>query len=60
MPSTLIHGATVLTVDAGDRVIEDGWVAIRDGRIAGVGPMASRPDPIPRPLTTPWISPATS
>ena len=43
MVSTLLHGATVLTVDAENRVIEDGWVAIRDGRIAGIGPRATMP-----------------
>jgi 5-methylthioadenosine/S-adenosylhomocysteine deaminase len=44
MGSTLIHGATVLTVDAGNRVFEDGWVSIVEGRISGVGPRLSRPD----------------
>jgi len=44
MVSTLLHGATLLTVDAENRVIEDGWVAIRDGRISGVGPNATIPD----------------
>ena len=44
MGSTLIHGATVLTVDAGNQVFEDGWIAIVDGRISGVGPRLSRPD----------------
>jgi 5-methylthioadenosine/S-adenosylhomocysteine deaminase len=44
MGSTLIHGATVLTVDAGHQVFEDGWIAIVDGRISGVGPRLSRPD----------------
>ena len=44
MVSTLLHGATLLTVDAENRVIEDGWVAIRDGRISGVGPKAAIPE----------------
>ena len=44
MGSTLIHGATVLTVDAGNQVFEDGWIAIVDGRISGVGPSLTRPD----------------
>ena len=35
MGSTLIHGATVLSVDAENRVFEAGFVAIRDGRITG-------------------------
>jgi 5-methylthioadenosine/S-adenosylhomocysteine deaminase len=43
MGSTLIHGATVLTVDAENTVYTDGWVAIRDGRIDGVGPQSSMP-----------------
>ena len=45
MASTLLYGATVLTVDAENRVFDGGWVAIRDGRIAGVGPAQTRPDP---------------
>lgn len=45
MGSTLIHGATVLTVDAADTVLERGFVAIRDGRITAVGPEADCPDP---------------
>ncbi len=45
MGSTLIHGATILSVDAGDRVFEAGFVAIRDGRISAVGPKADTPDP---------------
>lgn len=44
MGSSLIHGATVLTVDAGNQVFEDGWIAIVDGRISGVGPRLTRPD----------------
>jgi len=43
--STLLHGATVLTVDAENRVFDGGWVAIADGRITGVGPHSGRPDP---------------
>ena len=38
--SLLITNATVLTVDATDRVIKDGAVFIADGRIAAVGPSA--------------------
>ena len=34
----LVAGGTVLTIDAGDTVIPDGAVAIRDGAIAAVGP----------------------
>ncbi len=44
MGSTLIHGATVLTVDAGHQVFEDGWIAVVDGRISGVGPRSNCPD----------------
>lgn len=45
MGSTLIHGATVLSVDAENRVFEGGFVAIRDGRISGVGPRDATPNP---------------
>lgn len=45
MGSTLIHGATVLTVDAENHVHEGGFVAIRDGRIAAVGAPQDCPDP---------------
>lgn len=45
MGSTLLHGGTVLTVDRADNVYADGWIAVRDGRIAGVGPRSARPDP---------------
>lgn len=34
----------MLTVNAENRVFERGWVAIRDGRIAGVGPAQTKPD----------------
>lgn len=44
MASTLIHGATILTVDAADTIFDAGYVAIRDGRIAAVGPMSECPD----------------
>jgi 5-methylthioadenosine/S-adenosylhomocysteine deaminase len=45
MGSQLIFDATVLTVDTADTVFETGWVAIRDGRIADVGPQETTPDP---------------
>lgn len=45
MGSTLIHGATVLTVDAANRVFEGGYLAIRDGRISDVGPRDATPNP---------------
>ena len=45
MGSTLIHGATILSVDADDRVFEAGFVAIRDGRISALGPKADTPNP---------------
>lgn len=44
MGSTLIHGGTVLTVDTDNRTFENGWVAIRDGRISDVGPRTTTPD----------------
>ena len=37
MSALLIRGATILTLDSGDRVIEDGHVLVRDGVIAAVG-----------------------
>jgi 5-methylthioadenosine/S-adenosylhomocysteine deaminase len=45
MGSALFHGATVLTVDAADTVLADGWVSVRDGRITASGPATTRPDP---------------
>ena len=45
MGSALLRGGCVLTVDSADRVLEDGFVAVRDGRIADVGPAALSPDP---------------
>jgi len=45
MGSTLIHGATVLSVDAENTVFEGGFVAIVDGRISGVGSAADTPNP---------------
>ena len=40
MSDLLIAGGTVLTMDAGRRVLDDGAVAIRGNRIAEVGPAA--------------------
>jgi cytosine/adenosine deaminase-related metal-dependent hydrolase len=37
MTSLLIKNATILTLNSDDRVVAGGHVAIRDGRIAGVG-----------------------
>src|SRR5690606_29643038 len=45
MGSALLRGGCVLTVDSADRIFEDGFVAVRDGRIADVGPAALSPDP---------------
>jgi 5-methylthioadenosine/S-adenosylhomocysteine deaminase len=45
MGSTLIHGATVLSVDAENTVFEGGYVVIRDGRISDIGPGDSTPNP---------------
>jgi 5-methylthioadenosine/S-adenosylhomocysteine deaminase len=44
MPSALLIDATILTVDPADRTIARGWLAIEDGRIAGLGTQASVPD----------------
>ena len=45
MGSTLLRGGIVLTVDKENRVLDGGFVAVRDGRITSVGPAAivSRP-----------------
>ena len=43
MATALFHGGTVLTVDKDDRVLADGWISVRDGRIAAIGPKASTP-----------------
>lgn len=45
MGSHLIFDATVLTVDGADTTLEGGWVAFEDGRITGVGPKQTTPDP---------------
>jgi 5-methylthioadenosine/S-adenosylhomocysteine deaminase len=45
MGSALLRGGCVLTVDSIDRTFEDGFVAVRDGRIAGVGPRTESPNP---------------
>ncbi len=44
MGSFLLRDAVVLTVDGNDTQFDAGWVAVRDGRIEGVGAMASCPD----------------
>ena len=44
MSSVLLANATILTVDAHDRVIDGGWLRFDDGRITGLGPKASQPD----------------
>jgi len=43
MTSLLLVDANVLTVDAEDRVLDAGWVAVRDGRISGTGPAGTAP-----------------
>lgn len=45
MGSTLLYGATILSVDSADRVYQEGWVAFAEGRITGVGGADTRPDP---------------
>lgn len=46
MTRQLLHSATLLTVDASDRVIDDGWLVIEDGRIAEIGGGARKPGPV--------------
>ena len=45
MGSALFHGGTILTVDTENRAFAEGWITVRDGRISGVGPKATTPDP---------------
>jgi cytosine/adenosine deaminase-related metal-dependent hydrolase len=47
----VIHGAAMVTVDAGDSVIYDGAVAIEADRIAAVGPSPSPATPEPNVYT---------
>ncbi len=44
MGSALLSGGVVLAVDTDNSVFDGGWVAIRNGRIVGVGDAASCPD----------------
>ncbi len=44
MGSALLRDAIVLTVDAENTMFAPGWVAMSEGRIAGVGPMDTCPD----------------
>ena len=43
MGSALLFGGTILTVDATDRILDDGWLSIADGRITGIGTAATCP-----------------
>ncbi|MBN9434703.1 MAG: amidohydrolase [Bosea sp.] len=43
MTRELIHSASLMTVDPNDRVVEDGWLVIEDGRIAELGPASTKP-----------------
>ena len=45
MGSALFHGGTVLTVDTENRAFVEGWITVHEGRISGVGPKATTPDP---------------
>jgi hypothetical protein len=36
----LVLGGTIVTMDASRSVIDDGAIAVRDGRIIGIGPRA--------------------
>jgi 5-methylthioadenosine/S-adenosylhomocysteine deaminase len=45
MSSSLVFDTTILTVDARNPMFEGGWIAFADGRITGVGPKATAPDP---------------
>lgn len=43
MSSLIITDATILTVDAADRVFAGGWVGMDEGRIVGTGPAGTAP-----------------
>ncbi|MFM2280816.1 MAG: hypothetical protein RLZZ444_3047 [Pseudomonadota bacterium] len=43
MASTLIYGATIMTVDSKDRILDGGWLSFEDGRITGLGEAVNRP-----------------
>ena len=45
MTRQLLHSATLLTVDPADRIVEDGWLVIENGRIADLGAAGTRPGP---------------
>ncbi len=45
MASFLLLNPTILTVDDRDRTFAQGWIALAEGRIAGLGPMDTAPDP---------------
>ncbi len=45
MGSALFHGGTLLTVDPENQVLDGGWIAVVDGRIAGLGALQTTPDP---------------
>ncbi|MDB5412729.1 MAG: amidohydrolase [Rubritepida sp.] len=49
MSEILVSGGTVITLDAGRRVIPDGAVAMRGGRILAVGPRAEIEAQFPEP-----------
>ncbi|WP_073051821.1 amidohydrolase family protein [Kaistia soli] len=43
MTRELLHSATIMTVDPADRIVEGGWLAIEDGRIAALGSASNQP-----------------
>lgn len=43
VPFTLLTNADILTIDAQDNVYLGGWLAVEDGRIAGIGPAGTVP-----------------
>ena len=45
MSLVLITDVTLLTVDAQNRVFDGGWICFDDGRITGLGPRSTQPDP---------------
>ena len=49
MPSLLLRNASLVLPD---RVLDQGWLLVEDGRITGVAATAGQPEPVLAPSTT--------